>query len=101
MRNKSNFRLASWPSGFWFRNRRINIMKKTSWIAGTVLLPAAGGFALGFQFGPRILGALCLLAAWTATAQPNGPPPDQDNGPNSQQGDNRPPPPGPGRHHHP
>jgi hypothetical protein len=75
-------------------------MKKTSWIAGTVVLPAAGGFALGFQFGPRILGALCLLAAWTATAQPDGSPPDQGNGPNSQPGDYGPPP-GPGQHHHP
>jgi EF hand len=75
-------------------------MKKASWIAGAALLPAAGGFALGFQYGPRILGALCLLAAWTASAQPDGPPPDQGNGPNSQQGDNQPPP-GPGRHRHP
>jgi hypothetical protein len=75
-------------------------MKNKSWIAGAVLLPAAGGFALGFQFGPRILGALCLLAAWTATAQPDGPPSDQGNGPNPQQSDSRPPP-GPGRHRHP
>jgi Ca2+-binding EF-hand superfamily protein len=64
-------------------------MKKLSWIAGTALLPAASGFALGFQFGPRAFGALCLLAAWTASAQPDGPPPDQGG-----------PPPGPGPHHH-
>lgn len=45
------------------------------------LLPAAGGFALGFQFGPRAIAALCLLAAWTASAQPDGSPPDQGGGP--------------------
>ena len=100
MRNKSNLRLAAWPPGFCFRNKRTIIMKKVSWIAGTALLPAAGGFALGFQYGPRILGALCLFAAWAASAQPAEPPPNDGNGPNSEQGDNRPPP-GPGRHHHP
>ena len=53
-------------------------MKKTSWIAGTALLSAAGGFALGFNFGPRIVGALLLLAAWAPAAQPgDGPPPDE------------------------
>jgi len=72
-------------------------MKMTSWIAGAMLLPAAGGFALGFQYGPRFLGALCLLAAWTAAAQPDDPSPDQRNGPNQSQADNRPPP-RPGRH---
>ena len=65
-------------------------MKKASWIAGVTLLPAAGGFALGFQYGPRAIAALCVLAAWTAAAQPDGGPPDQGGGP----------PPGFGPHHH-
>jgi len=65
------------------------------------LLPAAGGFALGFRYGGRIVGALCLLAAWAASAQPDGgPPPDQSDGPPPQFGTNQPPP-GRGRHHHP
>ena len=67
-------------------------MKKASWIARTALLPAAGGFALGFQYGPKIVGALILLAAWAATAQPDGPPPDQADGPPPQQTTNQPPP---------
>jgi len=76
-------------------------MKKTSWIAGTAILPAAGRFALGFQYGARIAGALCLLAAFAAAAQPdNGPPPGQDDGPPPQYGTNQPPP-GRGRHHRP
>ena len=67
-------------------------MKKTSWIAGAALLPAAGGFALGFQYGPKIVGALVLLAAWAVSAQPdNGPPPDQADGPPPQEGTNQPP----------
>ena len=76
-------------------------MKKTSCIAGAVVLPAAAGFALGFGYGPKLVGALMLLAAWAASAQPEGgPPPDQGHGPRSQQGDYRPPPPG-ARHRHP
>ena len=65
-------------------------MKKTTCMAGALVLPGAAGFALGFGFGPKVVGALVLLAAWAASAQPAG----------SPQGDQRPPPPGP-RHHHP
>ena len=76
-------------------------MKKTTWIAGTALLPAAGGFVLGFQYGPKIMGALVLLVAWAVSAQPDfGPPPDQGDGPPPQQGTNQPPP-GRGRPRHP
>jgi hypothetical protein len=100
MRNKGKLRSACWPPGFCFRNKRTIIMKKTSWIAGAALLPAAGGFALGFQYGPRIVGALIMLASWVASAQPEGPPPDQCDGPPPQQGANQPPP-GRGGHRRP
>ncbi|HEY3860849.1 MAG TPA: EF-hand domain-containing protein [Verrucomicrobiae bacterium] len=56
-------------------------MKKTSRLAGITLLPAAGGFALGFRYGPKIVGALLVLAAWAAAAQPDGPPPGPGDGP--------------------
>ena len=76
-------------------------MKRTSCIAGAVLLPAAAGFALGFRYGLSFVGALLLLAACAANAQAQGgPPPDQGNGPYSQQEDQRPLPRG-GRHGHP
>jgi hypothetical protein len=101
MRNKSYVSLAARPVGICFRNRRMNIMKKTTCMAGALVLPGAAGFALGFGFGPKLVGALVLLAAWAASAQPaDGPPPDQDNGPRSQQGDQRLPPPG-AWHRHP
>lgn len=75
-------------------------MKSSSWIAGSALLPVAGGFALGYKFGPKAVGALMLLAAWAAAAQPyGGPRPDQGDGPPPQQGTNQPPPwRGPHRH---
>jgi hypothetical protein len=75
-------------------------MKKTSWIARMALLPAAGGFALGFEYGPKIVGALILVAAWAVTAQPDGgPPPEPGDGPPPEQGTNQPPPwRGPHRH---
>lgn len=56
------------------------------------MLPAAGGFALGFNYGPRILGALVLLTAWAAVAQPDGPTPGAGDGPPPRQGDDQPPP---------
>ncbi len=49
-------------------------MKKTSCIAGAVVLPGAAGFALGFGFGPKLAAALLMLAAWAASAQPAGGP---------------------------
>ncbi len=45
---------------------------------GAVLLPAAAGFEMGLRFGGGFVGALLLLAAWVANAQPQdgaGPPP--------------------------
>jgi hypothetical protein len=53
-------------------------MKKISCMIGALLLPAAAGFEMGLRYGGGFVGALFLLVAWVANAQPQdgaGPPP--------------------------